>query len=107
MLLVGGVLPGGGVCSRVGGCVCSQGGGAWLGGLFRGGVTPPKKFLIFFFDFFLNFFLNFFFDFFFLLSLGTPPPPPCQKQTQAYGQRAAGTHPTGMHSCSFCGHVFT
>ena len=31
----------------------------------------------------------------------TPPrsrhPPP--KQTPAYGQRAAGTHPTGMHSC--------
>ena len=31
----------------------------------------------------------------------TPPgirhPPP--EQTQAYGQRAASTHPTGMHSC--------
>ena len=27
----------------------------------------------------------------------TPPTP--RKQTQAYGQRAAGTHPTGMHSC--------
>ena len=26
-----------------------------------------------------------------------PPPPP--KQTPAYGQRAAGTQPTGMHSC--------
>ena len=26
----------------------------------------------------------------------TPPP---QEQTAAYGQRAAGTHPTGMHSC--------
>ena len=26
---------------------------------------------------------------------GTPPP----KQTPAYGQWAAGTHPTGMHSC--------
>ena len=26
----------------------------------------------------------------------TPPP----KQTPAYGLRAAGTHPTGMHSCS-------
>ena len=26
----------------------------------------------------------------------TPPP---GKQTPAYGQRAAGTHPTGMHSC--------
>ena len=25
----------------------------------------------------------------------TPP----RKQTPAYGQRAAGTHPTGMHSC--------
>ena len=28
--------------------------------------------------------------------LSTPP----GKQTPAYGQRAAGTHPTGMHSCS-------
>ena len=27
----------------------------------------------------------------------TPPPPP--EQTSAYGQRVAGTHPTGMHSC--------
>ena len=37
----------------------------------------------------------------------TPPPgrdptwtrPPPGKQTPGYGQRAAGTHPTGMHSC--------
>ena len=29
--------------------------------------------------------------------LSTPP----KKQTPAYGQRAAGTHPTGMHSCFF------
>ena len=28
---------------------------------------------------------------------GTPPTP--RKQTPAYGQWAAGTHPTGMHSC--------
>ena len=28
-------------------------------------------------------------------------PPPPGKQTAAYGQRAAGTHPTGMHSCYF------
>ena len=28
-----------------------------------------------------------------------PPPPPPGKRTAAYGQRAAGTHPTGMHSC--------
>ena len=28
----------------------------------------------------------------------TPPPPP-RKKTPAYGQRVAGTHPTGMHSC--------
>ena len=27
----------------------------------------------------------------------TPPPP--RKQTPAYGLRAAGTHPTGMHFC--------
>ena len=33
---------------------------------------------------------------------GTPPP---GKQTPAYGLRAAGTHPTGMHSCHWC--VFT
>ena len=35
---------------------------------------------------------------------GAPPPPGTRplpgKQTPAYGQRAAGTHPTGMHSCS-------
>ena len=39
---------------------------------------------------------------------GDPPagrhPPdqadPPGKQTSAYGQRAAGTHPTGMHSCN-------
>ena len=31
----------------------------------------------------------------------TPPgaDPPPRKQTPAYGQRAAGTHSTGMHSC--------
>ena len=31
----------------------------------------------------------------------TPPRTrhPPRKQTSAYGQRAAGTHPTGMHSC--------
>ena len=27
----------------------------------------------------------------------TPPPPP---DTTGYGQRADGTHPIGMHSCS-------
>ena len=31
----------------------------------------------------------------------TPDSP--QKQTPAYGQPAAGTHPTGMHSCSSVG----
>ena len=37
-----------------------------------------------------------------------PPTPPNQadtphgKQTSAYGLRAAGTHPTGMHSCFVC-----
>ena len=30
---------------------------------------------------------------------GTKYTPPARKQTPAYGQRAAGTHPTGMHSC--------
>ena len=29
----------------------------------------------------------------------TPPPP--GKHTPAYGQREAGTHPTGMHSCYY------
>ena len=29
----------------------------------------------------------------------SPPGIPPGKQTPAYGQRAAGTHPTGMHSC--------
>ena len=51
---------------------------------------------------------------------GAPPqkeaPPqeqtPPGKQTLAYGQRAAGTHPTGMHSCllkmfSIYGLIFT
>ena len=28
-----------------------------------------------------------------------PPPPPLEQQTPEYGQRSAGTHPTGMHSC--------
>ena len=30
----------------------------------------------------------------------TPPSRPPRKLTRAYGLRAAGTHPTGMHSCS-------
>ena len=36
--------------------------------------------------------------------IGEPPldgEPPPRKQTPAYGLRAAGTHPTGMHSCYF------
>ena len=35
------------------------------------------------------------------LGADTPPEadPPPGKQTPAYGLRAAGTHPTGMHSC--------
>ena len=36
----------------------------------------------------------------------THPPPPTGKQTPAYGQRAAGTHPTGMHSCIIQGYDF-
>ena len=32
--------------------------------------------------------------------LGSRHPNPPREQTTAYGQRAAGTHPTGMHSCS-------
>ena len=38
----------------------------------------------------------FFFNFYFFGDIPTPPSP---KLTQAYGQRVAGTHPTGMHSC--------
>ena len=88
-----------------------QGGLAW-GDLARGGfgVLPPIFLIFFLFLFFLIFFYLFFWgDFVFwiffdcflffdvlLISLGIPPPP--QKQTQAYGQRVAGTHPTGMHS---------
>ena len=56
-------------------------GGGWLrGGRLRG--TP-------------HFWGGFFFDFCFLW--GSFPPP--QDQTPEYGQRSAGTHPTGMHSC--------
>ena len=46
-----------------------------------------------------NFFLGGGIVFWFLLSLGIPIPPP-RNQTPEYGQRSAGTHPTGMHSCS-------
>ena len=31
-----------------------------------------------------------------------PPPPRADTHPPAYGQRAAGTHPTGMHSCCLC-----
>ena len=57
--------------------------GVWSGGVWSGGVSSPQIF--------------FFFYLFIYFNERTPPPPP--KQTQAYGQRAAGTHPTGMHSC--------
>ena len=33
--------------------------------------------------------------------LGRPPWPPDTWDTTGYGQRAGGTHPTGMHSCAF------
>ena len=37
----------------------------------------------------------------------TPPRPDTpRKQTPAYGQRAAGTHPTGMHSCLWFNLIF-
>ena len=71
-----------------------------------GADTPPPP-IFFFFNFFKKFFFNFFkfffkfffflFSFLFFLGMPTLPYP---KLTQAYGQRAAGTHPTGMHSCS-------
>ena len=34
-----------------------------------------------------------------LRGIRSRPPPPPRKQTPAYGQWAAGTHPNGMHSC--------
>ena len=72
-------------------CVCPQGGGVCLSACWdaipprdQADQTPPP---------------------------GTSPPPmenplrdgepPPGKQTPAYGLRAAGTHPTGMHSSSF------
>ena len=77
VLIPGGVLSPRGVLSP-GGCVSGPGGCLAWGVSGMGGITPPNFCLIFFFDFLF------------------PPPP---KQTQAYGQRAASTHPTGMHSC--------
>ena len=73
-------VHGGGVLSP-GGCTLSRGG--------CGSGALPSQF--------------FFFLIFSLISLGTPP----WKQTQAYGQRAVGTYPTGMHSCKvnvYCSH---
>ena len=75
----------GGVCSKFlgGGGVCSKFSG---GGLLQilGGVSE------FFFSFFFSIYFappkKFFWD-------AHPPPPPRD------GQCAAGTHPTGMHSC--------
>ena len=69
------------------------GGGSGPGGgppIFQGGLQ-------FFFFFFQIFFFFFFKSFFPKISSGMhqlPPPPPIQD-----GQCAAGTHPTGMHSC--------
>ena len=62
--------------------------------------TPQKNFL----NFFFKFFFIFIFIFNFLGDIPNPPAPP--KLTQAYGQRAAGTHPTGMHSCYVCIAIF-
>ena len=42
---------------------------------------------------------NFFGGEFFFTSAFFGDTPPPQKQSQAYGQRVAGAHPTGMHSC--------
>ena len=97
-LLPGGSANRGGVCSWgvCSGGVSAHGGCLLPGGVCSGGCMPPQKIFNFYFKFILNFF--FYFDFLFLL--GIPPPP---KLTRTYGQRAAGTHPTGMHSCiHFC-----
>ena len=104
------LVPGGGP----GGSLCGPGGGCVVGGVLISFWFLKKFFLIVFLIFFW-FFFWFFFDFFFYF-FGDPqtplPPPPNtpkptppnsphpRKQTQAYGQRAAGTHPTGIHSCS-------
>ena len=40
-------------------------------------------------------------NFFFISAFFGDTPPLPQEQTPEYGQRSAGTHPTGMHSCSF------
>ena len=66
-----------------GGFPICQGVSNFSGGGLRG--DPPQFF-----------WGDFFFDFWFLW--GYHPPPPWD-QTLEYGQRSAGTHPTGMHSC--------
>ena len=77
---------------------CSQGGGVWSqGGLqfFGGGVSNFSGGLQFFGGVSKFFFSSFFFSIFFppkKILLGCTPPP-------RDGQCAAGTHPTGMHSC--------
>ena len=61
-------------------------------------TTPPPHFIYIYFFFFFKFFWYFFKIFFWFFFAYHPPPPPLGKQTWAYGQRAVGTHPTGMHS---------
>ena len=93
--------------SPIGGCLQFFGGVSpifwgvspiFQGGLqFFGGVSPIFRGVLQIFFFFSNFFLFSFSNFFspkFLLECTNPPPPD--------GQCAAGTHPTGMHSCSIC-----
>ena len=63
--------------------------------VFKAAQARRAYFLEFFLDFFV---FDFVFDFVFFFAF-TPPPPSPRKQSLAYGQRATGTHPTGMHSC--------
>ena len=96
----GGCCPGG---SGPGGCLVPGGvwsqGGVWSGGCVVWGCVVWGVFGLgvsglggglFLFDFFL---ILIFFGYL------QPHRPPSLNQTQAYGQRATGTHPTGMHSC--------
>ena len=89
----------GNIFTRV--CDSVKGGGGGGGGLVPGGGRCLQIFGVggglskFFFS---NFFSFSFKSFFPKISSGMhqPPPPPRD------GQCAAGTHPTGMHSCILC-----
>ena len=74
-------------------------GGVFLGGFlqifFGGGVPPNFRGGVFFWGGFLQIFFGGGSSKLFFGGTGGGSPP-------EYGQRSAGTHPTGMHSCLFC-----